>query len=500
VLAAGVVARLAWLAVGFWRLARYRREAEVLERAGAVPLLISNEISGPVTFGLRHPVILLPARFRSLPAAMQEAILCHETLHAERRDWLFTVMEELVRAALWFHPAIWWLLGQIQLAREQTVDRRVIELTQARDPYVDALLAMAGARPQLDLAPAPLFLRKRHLKQRVKEIFKEVGMSKKRMAAALAAGLMVMAASCWFVTGAFPLAAAPQIAADSAGVAVDLNGAQLLHRTPVAYPPEARAKGVHGTVTAQVKIDASGEVSDASIVSGPDELRRAVLQSVLGWHFMKSEAGTMRTVSIAFGPVQAAPATPLPAPASIAAPVAAARTITSIDVEGLSDQGRDELLAKLPVHVGEQTAADTAAKLIAAVKAYDMHLVVTAMPNADGTASVRIAPKPQMVGNAGAEPKTIRVGGNVQATNLVSQIRPVYPPEAKQARIQGKVQLTATIGPDGRVQNLEVVSGDPALVPSALDAVKQWVYRPTLLNGNPVTVVTTIDVNYTLIR
>ena len=84
-----------------------------------------------------------------------------------RRDWLFTVAEELVRAVFWFHPAIWWLLGEIQLAREQAVDRRVIEITQSRDPYMDALLAMAGARPQLDLAPAPLFLRKRHLKQRV---------------------------------------------------------------------------------------------------------------------------------------------------------------------------------------------------------------------------------------------------------------------------------------------------------------------------------------------
>ena len=66
-----------------------------------------------------------------------------------------------MRAFFWFHPAIWWLLGEIQLAREQAVDREVIEMTQASEEYVDALLAIAGARPQLDLAPAPLFLRKR---------------------------------------------------------------------------------------------------------------------------------------------------------------------------------------------------------------------------------------------------------------------------------------------------------------------------------------------------
>lgn len=92
----------------------------------------------------------------------------------------------------------------------------------------------------------------------------------------------------------------------------------------------------------------------------------------------------------------------------------------------------------------------------------------------------------------------IRVGGNVQQANLVMKVTPAYPAEAKQARIQGVVQFTATINKDGTIQTLELISGHPLLVGSALDAVKQWVYRPTLLNGNPVEVVTQIDVNYTL--
>jgi protein TonB len=90
------------------------------------------------------------------------------------------------------------------------------------------------------------------------------------------------------------------------------------------------------------------------------------------------------------------------------------------------------------------------------------------------------------------------VGGNVQQAKLVRQPRPVYPPLAKQARIQGVVRLNAIIGRDGAIQNLQVASGHPLLVPSALDAVKQWVYQPTLLNGEPVEVITQIDVNFTL--
>ena len=86
----------------------------------------------------------------------------------------------------------------------------------------------------------------------------------------------------------------------------------------------------------------------------------------------------------------------------------------------------------------------------------------------------------------------------MQAANLVQQVRPVYPPLAKQARISGTVELSAVIGKDGRVGELHAVKGHPLLVQAALDAVKNWVYKPTLLNGEPVEVSTTIDVNFTL--
>jgi protein TonB len=95
-------------------------------------------------------------------------------------------------------------------------------------------------------------------------------------------------------------------------------------------------------------------------------------------------------------------------------------------------------------------------------------------------------------------PQRIRVGGNVQQAKLVRQPKPVYPPLAKQARISGVVRLNAIISKDGTIQNLSVISGHPLLVPSAMEAVKQWVYAPTLLNGEPVEVVTQIDVNFTL--
>jgi periplasmic protein TonB len=107
-------------------------------------------------------------------------------------------------------------------------------------------------------------------------------------------------------------------------------------------------------------------------------------------------------------------------------------------------------------------------------------------------------PPPPVKVDKPVTPQRIRVGGNVQQAKLIRQPKPIYPPLAKQARISGVVRLNAIIGKDGTIQNLTVASGHPLLVPAAMEAVKQWVYQPTLLNGEAVEVVTQIDVNFTL--
>jgi protein TonB len=92
----------------------------------------------------------------------------------------------------------------------------------------------------------------------------------------------------------------------------------------------------------------------------------------------------------------------------------------------------------------------------------------------------------------------VRIGGNVQGVKLLNKVPPVYPELARQTKIQGVVKLHAIIGKDGKVLQLEVISGYPLLVQSALDAVKQWAYQPTTLEGKPVEVDTEIDVIFEL--
>jgi protein TonB len=95
-------------------------------------------------------------------------------------------------------------------------------------------------------------------------------------------------------------------------------------------------------------------------------------------------------------------------------------------------------------------------------------------------------------------PPPVRVGGQIKAPVRVKNVNPVYPSIAQSARVQGVVIIEATIGPDGRVQDTKVLRSIPLLDQAAVDAVRQWTYTPTLLNGVPVPVIMTVTVNFTL--
>ena len=113
--------------------------------------------------------------------------------------------------------------------------------------------------------------------------------------------------------------------------------------------------------------------------------------------------------------------------------------------------------------------------------------------------TLRVSVSPTAVLAASAQtPRTVRTSSAVMAGNILTRVDPVYPPEAKEAKIQGAVVLRAIIGKDGKIENLRVVSGPKELQKSALDAVRQWIYKPYLLNGEPTEVDTDITVNYAL--
>jgi TonB family protein len=172
-------------------------------------------------------------------------------------------------------------------------------------------------------------------------------------------------------------------------------------------------------------------------------------------------------------------------------------TLGSISVEGLTPWARDELLQRLPVHQGDALDASGMRAVLAGVRAFDEHLRVILNLSGDGSGVLRIH---LAAGGSGAAPTEIRVGSNVQQAKLLAKVQPVYPTEAKVQGIEGAVVLRAIIDESGKVGHLQVLSGDPLLAAAAVDAVRQWQYQTTLLNGDPAAVVTEIRVNFTLAK
>jgi TonB family protein len=542
VIGVGAALRFLWIGVGLVRLRRHRLDARMLTIPPVrfsnprVRWFVSSTVGGPVTFGFLNPSILLPTRVAELPDDLREAIAHHELAHVRRRDWLFVLGEEAIRSLLWFHPAIWFVLSRIQLEREQVVDAEVVGLTRDRERYLDALVAVAAQRLLPDVAPAPLFLKKRQLAVRVAAVLKENHMSKSRtffsFTTVCSAALIAARLAVWM----FPMQAPAQsrtgelryAVIDGFGVVVE-PGAKILHRSPIFFPPGV---SVGGTVIVESAVNSKGEVTDAHVLSGPEELRNAALSSVLTWHFSTS-GGLPPTVQSVIRFETAPRATPPATVNAIPSTVRAPLYLKSIYTVGLSDELAEKVRASLPVHVGDPFGNDQIAQVRAALKEVDEHLifgfrnnppdamltiqlrnegspsgvaggVITGVPGGviSGVAGVLSEATPPVAATEIPPPANgemrIRVGGNVQAANLIRKVTPLYPPLAKQARIQGAVRFTALIGKDGSVLSLQLVSGHPLLVESAREAVQQWMYKPTLLNGSPVEVITQIDVNYTL--
>lgn len=519
VIFAGVTLRFALLGLGLVRLNRLRRRAEPVDDVPSIVQAVrsagivagfrcSAEISGPVTFGFRNPTVLVPPGFFDLGEMEQQSVAIHELLHVGRRDWMYTLAEECVRAVLWFHPAIWFLLNRVQLAREQAVDESVVRHTRASGEYVGALLKIAAARIEPDLAPAPLFLKKRHLRQRVAAIMEGVSMSKRRLIVTMIAVLAMLPVVAGLLAWQIPLQAAPQEVRDAEGVQVNTGYFKVLHRTGVEYPAELRDKAVTGDVVVAVTVNPQGDVTDAKVVSGRAELRKPVLESVLNWHFSMDPVdvgGTQRPVPSSFevgvrfqAPASVATGAPPKPPQEHRAML-----VDKIDTSRLPAELRDRVNAALSGTSGETVSPEKFAELTRRLEAIDRHLRMRGSIKNNETAmdlQVTVQDQPMAASQPPLSPQRIRVGGNAQALNLIQKVTPKYPAEAKAAGIQGAVKLQAVIGKDGTVQNLELISGPPELVENAMEAVRQWVYRPTLLNGNPVEVLTQIDVNYTLAK
>jgi TonB family protein len=315
--AAGTIAllRLMWIGFGLWMLRRMRRTARRIEPVPAAvgriqkrlgvdaEVMESRDVRVPVTFGWRRPAVLVPPRFGELTEAQQTGVVCHELLHVGRGDWLMGVLEQVLRALLWFHPAVSILLGRISLSREQLIDAEVVRITGNRRSYLDALWTIArnGERPAA--VPALPLLNRSDLFERVAVLTEEVNMSKRRVFATAAAVVAAVAVAGAAVAAAFPLVrdSGPVFAASTpSGVGTaarssapmkyeedgEITEPKAVYKVNPKYPEEARKNRVMGVVVCEAVITAEGKVSDVEIVRTADEVfNQPTIDALKQWTF-----------------------------------------------------------------------------------------------------------------------------------------------------------------------------------------------------------------------
>jgi bla regulator protein blaR1 len=302
-LCAGALLRFGWLGTGAMRLRQLRRrsQAAVLtpdleairsEVAPRAEVRVSYDIAQPAGFGLRHPVVLLPERFFAMDPEAQRTVACHELLHVARRDWPWIVAEEMARALFWFHPAVWWLVERIQESREQLVDRLVVARIPAKRAYMAALLAFAdGSRLPATLAIG--FLRRRHLRSRLRKLAKESVMSRRRFVWTAVVLACVMAGALASTVIALPLgwpvgeaAARTQQVVDGKEPGVTLP--KVISEVKPRYTPEAMRARIEGTVMLSAVVQTDGNPADIEVTQSLDTeygLDEQAVAALSQWRF-----------------------------------------------------------------------------------------------------------------------------------------------------------------------------------------------------------------------
>ncbi len=325
---------LGWIRVE--RLKRHTIEAvhpaclePLIRRLGVTPAVrvcTTALAEVPAVIGWLRPVILLPVMaLTGLSEPQLRAILAHELAHIRRHDYLVNLLQTAVETLLFYHPAVWWVSARMRHERELCCDDRAVESCGNALCYARALTRLERLRlvaPGMAMASTggPLLYRIQRLMGVAGAEYRpsrwpaivtvcvglgclalNVHWAKAQEQAQPAQTTVTVTTQGESKTVNVPLHFfAREASYRDRGVQIDTGGATVLKREPVEYPGPAIERNIQGVVTVEAIQDANGEVTDAHVLAGPQELRKAALQSVLEWRFQPAAAGTSRQVNITF--------------------------------------------------------------------------------------------------------------------------------------------------------------------------------------------------------
>jgi TonB family protein len=401
----------------------------------------------PVTWGAFRPVILLPACAKIWSEARRRSVLSHELAHVARLDWPLQICAELMRAIYWFHPLAWVATRRLRREGERACDDTVLNSGIEASDYAKQLLELASTlrNSMRSWSSALAIARQTNLEGRFSAMLNP-SINRRNLSRG-AKTLVTLAAVCVLI----PLAALrlpAQSAGKFSGIISDPSGMPVANATVIL--DNHKANGIQMTTS-----DAEGKYSFAGLPAGEYEVRvtkpgfaefRATISSLDSGHDSPHNEITLQIGGV------------------------------NEEIDVIAEGGPKE-------GIKQGVQGGVAGGVSGGVS-----------NGASGGVAGGIA--------SGVQGKMIRVriGGEVQAPKILEKVPPVYPEKAKAAGIDGTVILHAIISMDGNPLSLRVMNNqiDPDLARAAVEAVSKWRYKPTLLNGEPVEVDTTIKVNFTL--
>ncbi|MBV8550013.1 MAG: TonB family protein [Acidobacteriaceae bacterium] len=399
-------------------------------------LLISVQPVMPLTFGMRRPRILLPAECLEWTPLRRRTVLLHEMAHVQRRDLSAQLFASLITALWWFQPLCWTSRRSLRRESERACDAVVIASGIRASDYASELLhiAQSFSRGKQWPAAAITMARRGELEGRLYAILGPLPDGRIR-------GLSIAAVS------ALTLLTLSASAITVLPKEKDLPGGGLSMKRTLLSGLLASAGLSAATIGGSVFDPSGAAVPNAkALVYDPDTS-------------IKQETTTGPEGKFAFDNLPAG------------------QYILRIEKPGFTSLFREfNVQADSKVEKG----------LVLNLGSIQEEV------NVQGKGARAAVPQP-------LNPQQLRIGGAVQESKLTKKVQPVYPASAKAAGVEGTVRLEMVIGMNGVPLDIRVVSSpSDDLTQSALDAVRQWEYSTTLLNGQPVEVVTDVTVNYTL--
>jgi len=447
----------------WWQSRRLRRTAQPYPIGPSWRRIgYSTEVQAPVTIGVLRPMILLPADIRDWATPEeQRAVVLHELAHLERRDPIINLFQTLVGAVLFFHPAVRYALRRLALERELACDERVLNAGAQPSAYAGVLLKVAERSvARQETYQLAFNASGKILDRRVSMIFNYrspissgSGLIRTARAAAVL-GLAILLLPQRSVT----FEAHPTTFGEASPIAPPQEKVTVTSQRPV---PIVNVAAVQAAAPAPVQIqpsNLSGRIYDQSGAMIPGV---TVSLSCVRGNF----AGGAAVFTDGTGAYQIPQVNP-------------GQCTLSVSLPGFQPVSRSII-----VRSGNPNIEDVILRLAPTTS------VVEVSVSAPQVAVPRPPPTPP-----------VRIGGSITAPSLISQVKPQYPAAAQAQGIQGFVQLLGVVDANGQVVSLQPDpshgSGNFAMVQAAMDAVRQWRYRPALLNGAPIEFPMAITVNF----